>query len=92
MKHTRKRYQQGSLTTEKRKNGFDVYIYRWREAAGNGKQIQRKAVLGSVKELTKTKAQKGDSRLHASASGPVDGIVAPDRRDILLLLAGRRSD
>jgi integrase len=70
MKHTRKRYQQGSLTTEKRKNGFDVYIYRWREAVGNGKQIQRKAVLGSIKELTKTQAQKKADEYRQKANHP----------------------
>jgi integrase len=38
MNHTRQRYQQGSLTTEKRKTGT-VWVYRWREAGARRKQI-----------------------------------------------------
>ena len=47
MKHQRKRYQQGSLTTEKRKTGPAVWVYRWREANTEGKQVNRKVVVGS---------------------------------------------
>jgi len=46
MKHTRKRYQQGSLTTEKRKTGSAVWVYRWRETDTSGKQTNRKLVIG----------------------------------------------
>jgi integrase len=56
MKHTRKRYQAGSLTTEKRATG-PVWIFRWRVLV-HGKLTQRKVILGTVKELTKTQAQK----------------------------------
>ncbi|MCU1223255.1 MAG: integrase family protein [Edaphobacter sp.] len=49
----RERYQQGSLTIERRTNGLDVWVYRWRKAG-----IRRKKILGTVKELTKTQAQK----------------------------------
>jgi integrase len=49
----RTRYQHGSLTKEKRKNGPDVWVYRWRE---NG--IKRKLILGTIKDLTKSNAQK----------------------------------
>jgi integrase len=49
----RERYQQGSLTIERRTNGPDVWVYRWRKAG-----IRRKKILGSVKQLTKTQAQK----------------------------------
>ena len=49
MNFKRERYQQGSLTTEKRKNGPDVYVYRWRD-----RSVKRKQILGSVKDLTKT--------------------------------------
>jgi integrase len=47
MKHTRKRYQHGSLTTEKRKTGPAVWVYRWREIDTNGKQVNRKTVVGN---------------------------------------------
>jgi integrase len=49
----RERYQQGSLTIERRTNGPDVWVYRWRKAG-----IRRKKILGTVKDLTKTQAQK----------------------------------
>jgi len=42
----RKRYQQGSLTIEKRKNGSDVYVYRWREMSANGQPTRRKQIVG----------------------------------------------
>ncbi len=58
MIHKRSRYQAGSLTTEKRSTGAEVYIFRWRESTGNGRSKQRKVVLGTVKELNKTQAQK----------------------------------
>jgi hypothetical protein len=49
----RERYQQGSLTIERRRNGPDVWVYRWRQSGRRRKQI-----LGSAKELSKTQAQK----------------------------------
>ena len=42
----RTRYQQGSLTIEKRKNGPDVYVYRWREMGADGKATRRKQIVG----------------------------------------------
>jgi integrase len=47
MKHTRKRYQHGSLTIEKRKKGPAVWVYRWRESDTDGKQVNRKVVIGN---------------------------------------------
>ena len=54
----RKRYQSGSLKIERRKSGPDVWIFRWRNEAIDGETIRRKVVLGTVKELNKTQAQK----------------------------------
>lgn len=56
--HKRTRHRASSLTIQKRKNGSDVYIVRWREPARDGGTRQRKQVLGTVKELTKSQAQK----------------------------------
>jgi integrase len=53
MNYKRERYQQGSLTIERRSNGPDVWVYRWRQSG-----VRRKQLLGNVKELTKTQAQK----------------------------------
>ena len=47
--HKRNRYQQGSLTTEKRSNGPDVWVYRWREAGNVGCTVQRKRIIGTKK-------------------------------------------
>jgi integrase len=65
MKLTRTRYQHGSLTTEKRKNGLDVYVYRWRD--GN---VRRKETLGTVKDLTKAGAQRRAEAYRQRANGP----------------------
>lgn len=59
MKHTRKRYQHGSLTIEKRKTGPPVWVYRWREMHQTGKTIQRKRIVGTKAEYpTKSMALK----------------------------------
>jgi integrase len=65
----RERYQQGSLTTEKRSNGPDVWVYRWREAKGN-LIVRRKVILGSVKEFNKTEAQKKANEYRQRANAP----------------------
>jgi integrase len=48
----RERYQVGSLTREKRQTGPDVWVYRWREQAGSGETVQRKRIIGTVKQYT----------------------------------------
>jgi integrase len=47
MDFKRTRYQQGSLTIEKRKTGPPVWIYRWRENCPNGIRIKRKQIVGT---------------------------------------------
>jgi integrase len=54
----RKRYQSGSLKIESRQSGPDVWVFRWRNETSDGETIRRKVVLGTVKELNKTQAQK----------------------------------
>jgi integrase len=56
--HKRNRFRAGSLTIQKRAKGPSVYEYRWREADPSGGTRQRKQVLGTTRELTKTQAQK----------------------------------
>ena len=46
------------MKIEKRITGIEVYVFRWRQPVENGKSLQRKIILGTVKELTKTQAQK----------------------------------
>lgn len=78
MKHTRKRYQAGSLTIEKRKNGPDVWAYSWRESGPNNSRIQRKRIIGTKQEYpTKSSAQKAvegmqlDINVETASSVPV---------------------
>ena len=68
MKHTRTRYQQGSLTTENRTTG-SVWITRWRERVA-GRSVQRKVTLGPTKQLTKTAAQRELNKLVQKANDP----------------------
>ena len=70
LKHNRTRHRASSLTIQKRKNGSDVYIVRWREPIGHGVTRQRKQVLGTVKELTKTQAQKLAEKYRQLANAP----------------------
>jgi len=51
MNPTRTRYQQGSLTTEKRKNGEELWVYRWREIGINGKSTRRKKIVGTKSQF-----------------------------------------
>ena len=56
---TRKRFQHGSLTIEKRNSGSDVWIFRWREFGSGGNRVNRKVVVGTVKQYrTKTAAEE----------------------------------
>lgn len=43
--------QSGSLIRAERQTGPDVWEFRWRELAGNGKRTHRRIVLGSVDRL-----------------------------------------
>jgi integrase len=70
MDHKRKRYQHGSLTTEERKNGPAVWVYRWTDGAKRRKQI-----LGTVKELNKSQANKTAAEYRQQANAPQS--VAP---------------
>src|SRR6516225_10363830 len=47
----RPRYQFGSPYTESRKNGPDVWVYRWRETNLEGRRQLRKQILGTVEEI-----------------------------------------
>jgi hypothetical protein len=84
MKHTRKRYQHGSLTTEKRKNGQSVWVYRWRESNCGANIVQRKKIVGTKQEYpTKSVALKAveglqldiNVEVHTTAPLIVDQII-----------------
>lgn len=72
--------QNGSLIRAERQTGPDVWEFRWRELAGNGKQTHRRIVLGSVEHLVDEAAARqavsalcidinaGDARINANAT------------------------
>lgn len=85
----RERYQRGSLKTESRNHGPDVWVYRWREEVGNGKTIKRKRIIGTKKDYpTETAAWKAVDALRleinaesVSTSGlTVDEVIAHYKR------------
>jgi hypothetical protein len=46
--HTRSRYQEGSIDRVPRAKVPDVWVYRWRKPAPDGKRVQHKRVIGTV--------------------------------------------
>ena len=64
----RTRYQHGNLQLDKRRNGPDVWVYRWREYGPNGKVNRRGEMIGTIEQYP-TKAEALQS-LRASA---IDG-------------------
>src|SRR5271156_2653663 len=55
----RTRYQHGSLTIEKRKNGPPVWVYRWRDNCPGGVRVKRKQIVGTKLQFpTRTDAMR----------------------------------
>ena len=71
----RERYQSGSLKTEKRNTGDDVWVYRWREYRGDGTSTYKKKIVGPVSELrTKAAAQKAVQGLKLDINATVSNV------------------
>src|SRR6266852_2761337 len=69
----RMRYQQGCIARERRSNGPDVWIFRWRESNTNGQRINRKVVVGTVEQYpVRSAAQKAADaiRIHVNKEAP----------------------
>lgn len=65
----RPRYQLGTLYQEPRKNGPDVWAYRWRETDGQGGRVLRKEIVGTVCEFrSQGDAQRAAETLRLSAN------------------------
>lgn len=67
------RYQQGCIARERRNNGPDVWIFRWRETDPNGKRTNRKVVVGTVDQYAgRSAAQKAADalRIHINKETP----------------------
>ena len=75
---TRTRYQQGSLTIERRKNGAAVWAYRWRETGPDGQHSRRKQIVGTKVEFP-TKA---------AALRAVDGLRLDINIETIAMSAG----
>ncbi len=44
--------QQGSLVKAERKNGPDVWQFRWSEKGGDGRRVYRKRVIGTIEQYS----------------------------------------
>ena len=69
----RMRYQQGCVARERRRNGPDVWIFRWRELNPNGHRVNRKVVVGTVQQYpVRAGAQKAVDalRIHVNKETP----------------------
>jgi len=69
----RMRYQQGCVARERRSNGPDVWIFRWRELNPNGQKTNRKVVIGTVEQYpVRAAAQKAVDavRIHVNKETP----------------------
>lgn len=67
------RYQQGCVARERRSNGPDVWIFRWRELNPNGQKTNRKIVVGTVEQYpVRAAAQKAVDalRIHINKETP----------------------
>jgi hypothetical protein len=65
----RTRYQHGSLQLDERRNGPDVWVYRWREYLPTGKTQRRGEMIGTIEEFpTKADALKASEYLRLTAN------------------------
>lgn len=65
----RTRYQHGSLQKDRRKNGSDVWVYRWREYLPDGKTQRRGELIGTVEQYpSKADALRASEHLQLTAN------------------------
>jgi hypothetical protein len=72
-------YQHGCLELKKRKNGPDVWVYRYRETATDKRRVHRSIVIGVVDHYpTKASAQKAAESfvIAANPDNPTQGGVS----------------
>lgn len=75
MKPNRTRYQAGSLTIERRKNGPSVWVYRWREEEAPGRFTRRKQIVGTKEDFpNKAAAQRAVEGLRMEINLEVSSI------------------
>jgi integrase len=72
MPSTRSSYQDGSLERVSRAKGPHVWVYRWRELQPDGSRVQRKKVVGTLKEYPKlADAKQAVSNIRAEINAPI---------------------
>ena len=64
----RTRYQQGSVQCEKRRNGPDVWVFRWWESTSEGGTKRRKAIVGTIAACTEAAALRAAQALRIDAN------------------------
>jgi len=77
----RARYQQGSLKQIKRKSGYLVWLFRWRETDPDGKRRPKKIVVGPVTELrTEADARRALQALRINVNLDLSEQARPPRK------------
>lgn len=95
---TRQRYQKGSLTKIRRANGPSEWVLRYRVTLGDGRRVQRQAVIGTTDEYkTKSQAEKAADQVRLTINNmspagqlPTVGLVAQHFNDVELNEATER--
>ena len=60
--------QRGSLVKAERKNGPDVWQFRWSEKGGDGRRVYRKRVIGTIEHYDAAEARQFAARIIAKPS------------------------
>lgn len=88
MKHTRKRYQQGSIALSKRASGEHVWIYRYFEPQPGGERSRKAVPIGTIaKYPTRSAATKAAGYLRIKANDQ----DATQAKRMMRIIAGSRS-
>ncbi len=82
----RARYQKGSLKQIRRKSGYLVWLFRWRETDPDGKRRPKKIVVGPVSELrTEADARRALEALRLNINMDLSEQARPPRNFITLV-------
>lgn len=98
MSKSRQRYQNGSLIKVPRAHGPSDWVLRYRVTLGDGRRVQRQAIIGTTAEYkTDSQAEKAADKVRLtinnstpSAQAPTVGIVAWHFREVELNDANER--
>ena len=98
MSKSRQRYQNGSLIKVPRAHGPSDWVLRYRVTLGDGRRVQRQAIIGTTAEYkTDSQAEKAADKVRLtinnstpSAQAPTVGIVARHFREVELSDANER--